>query len=53
MTTLEIHSADDSHEASAVQAKSVHEPASKGNWDDFDRIKARVQDAPPAPGDER
>ncbi len=24
-----------------------------GNWKDFDRIMARVPDAPPVPGDER
>ena len=32
---------------------SVQERAARGNWEDFDRIMARLQDAPPVPGDER
>ena len=32
---------------------SVEECAARGNWEDFDRIMARVPDAPPVPGDER
>ena len=32
---------------------SVQERAVRGNWDDFDRIMARVPDAPPVAGDER
>lgn len=32
---------------------SVEERKARGNWDEFDRITARVQDAPPVPGDER
>jgi hypothetical protein len=31
----------------------VEERALRGDWRDFDRIMARVPDAPPAPGDER
>ena len=31
---------------------SVQERAAKGNWEDFDRIMARVPDAPPVAGDE-
>jgi hypothetical protein len=31
----------------------VEERAARGNWDDFDRITARVHDVPPVPGDER
>jgi hypothetical protein len=32
---------------------SVQERAARGSWEDFDRIMARVPDAPPVPGDER
>ena len=32
---------------------SVPERAARGNWEDFDRIMARVPDVLPAPGDER
>ena len=32
---------------------SVQDRAARGNWEDFDRIMARVPDAPPLPGDER
>jgi hypothetical protein len=32
---------------------TVQERASRGNWEDFDRIMARVPDVPPAPEDER
>jgi hypothetical protein len=32
---------------------TVQERAARGRWEDFDRIMARVQDAPPVPGDER
>jgi hypothetical protein len=32
---------------------SVNARAALGNWDDFDRIMARVPDVPPMPGDER
>jgi hypothetical protein len=32
---------------------SVEERAAQGSWEDFDRITARVPDAPPVPGDER
>lgn len=32
---------------------SAQERAARGNWEDFDRIMARVPDAPPVPGDER
>lgn len=32
---------------------NVEERATRGNWEDFDRIMARVPDAPPVPGDER
>ncbi len=32
---------------------SVQERAARGNWEDFDRIMARVPDAPPVAGDER
>ncbi len=32
---------------------SVQKRAARGNWEDFDRIMARVPDAPPLPGDER
>jgi hypothetical protein len=32
---------------------NVQERAARGNWEDFDRIMARVPDAPPVPGDER
>lgn len=32
---------------------SVEERAARGSWEDFDRIMARVPDAPPVPGDER
>jgi hypothetical protein len=32
---------------------SVQERATRGNWEDFDRIMDRVPDVPPAPGDER
>ncbi len=53
MTTFEIHSTDDLHEAASAQAKSVEDRASRGNGEDFDRIMARVPDAPPVPGDER
>jgi len=31
---------------------SVQERAARGNWDDFDRIMARVPAALPVPGDE-
>ena len=31
----------------------VEERAARGNWEDFDRIMARVSDASPVPGDER
>jgi hypothetical protein len=31
---------------------SVQERAARGNWENFDRIMARVPDVPPAPGDE-
>ena len=31
---------------------TVPERADRGNWEDFDRIMARVPDAPPVPGDE-
>lgn len=32
---------------------SVAERAAQGNWEDFDRLMARVPDAPPVRGDER
>lgn len=32
---------------------SVEERATRGNWEDFDRILSRVPDAPPVPGDGR
>jgi hypothetical protein len=32
---------------------SVGNRAMRGNWEDFDRVMARVPDAPPVPGDER
>ena len=32
---------------------SVEERAERGNWEDFDRIMARVPDVPPVPGDEK
>ena len=32
---------------------TVEERAARGNWEDFDRIMARVPDAPPVPGDEK
>jgi hypothetical protein len=32
---------------------SVEDRATQGNWEDFDRIMARVPDRPPLPGDER
>ena len=32
---------------------SVQERAARGNWEDFDRIMARVPDAPPVPGVEK
>ena len=32
---------------------SVEERAVRGNWEDFDRIMARVPDVPPVPGDEQ
>ena len=32
---------------------SVEERAARGNWEDFDRIMARVPDALPVVGDER
>lgn len=32
---------------------SVQARAARGNWEDFDRIMARVPAAPPVPGDER
>lgn len=31
----------------------VQARAARGNWEDFDRIMARVADAPPVPGDGR
>ena len=31
----------------------VRERAARANWDDFDRIMARVPDAAPLPGDEK
>jgi hypothetical protein len=36
-----------------VLGLSVDERAAQGNWEDFDRIMARVPDAPPVPGDEQ
>ena len=32
---------------------SAQELAARGNWKDFDRIMARVPDAPPVPGNEQ
>jgi hypothetical protein len=32
---------------------TVPQHADRANWEDFDRIMARVPDAPPVPGDER
>ena len=32
---------------------SVEDRAARGNWEDFDRIMARVPEAPPVPGDEK
>jgi hypothetical protein len=32
---------------------TVEERASRGSWEDFDRIAARVPDVPPVPGDEK
>ena len=32
---------------------TVHERAERANWEDFDRIMARIPDAPPVLGDER
>jgi len=32
---------------------NVEERAIRGNWEDFDRIMARVADVPPIAGDER
>lgn len=32
---------------------NAQERAAWGNWEDFDRIMARVPNAPPAPGDEK
>ena len=32
---------------------SVQERAARGNWEDFDRIRARSPDVPAVPGDER
>ena len=31
---------------------TVEERAARGNWEDFDRIMAKVPDVPPLPGDE-
>lgn len=31
----------------------VQQRAARGNWEDFDRIMARVPDVPPVPGDEK
>lgn len=31
----------------------VEERAARGNWEDFDRIMAKVSGAPPVPGDGR
>ncbi len=31
---------------------TVEDRASRGNWEEFDRIMARVPDVPPMPGDE-
>ena len=57
MTMLRAAISDDLHEAVLAQAErehiSVEERAARGNWEDFDRIMARVPDAPPVPGDER
>lgn len=32
---------------------SVQERAARGDWEDFDRVMARVPDAPPVPGDDK
>jgi hypothetical protein len=32
---------------------TVRERAARGNWEEFDRVMARVPDASPVPGDER
>jgi len=32
---------------------SIEQRAGRGDWQDFDRIMARVPDVPPVPGDER
>ena len=63
MTTLQAAIPDDLHEAVLVQVEREHISvdalisrtlrAARGNWEDFDRIMARVPDAPPVPGDER
>jgi len=63
MTTLRAAISDDLHEAVPPQAEREHISvdalisrtlrAARGSWNDFDRIMARVPDAPPAPGDER
>ncbi len=57
MTTRNISIPEESPKAGLADEGEVQtevkNSAARGNWDDFDRITARVQDVPPVPGDEK